>query len=138
MILFRTVPPERQALYRAAPSSSAVDIGAGSGTTGAPFDTSKSASIYRVSNGASLGHTLTFTWSGNVRSHSCEAAVRLGLQNGSTSECDACGYAEARRATSEAGARPLTRPGPLLRHGDRRPPPRTDGAIRTRAAPAPK
>ncbi|HWP67074.1 MAG TPA: hypothetical protein VNO26_14345, partial [Candidatus Limnocylindria bacterium] len=46
----------------------------------------------RVSNGVAQSHALTFTWNGSVRSNSCEAAVRLGQQNGSTTGCSACVY----------------------------------------------
>ncbi len=53
---------------------------------------SSSATIFRVSNNVAQSHTLTFTWNGSVRSNSCEAAVRLGQQNGSTTGCDACVY----------------------------------------------
>jgi hypothetical protein len=67
-------------------------VGNGSGSSTTPFNSTATATIYRVANGATLGHTLAFTWSGSVRSNSCEAAVRLGLQNGTTSDCGACGY----------------------------------------------
>src|SRR6185503_10143065 len=46
----------------------------------------------RLSNGIGQGHNLTFTWSGNVRSNSCEAAVRQGENSGATTGCSACGY----------------------------------------------
>ncbi|MCX8073848.1 MAG: hypothetical protein N3C12_15620, partial [Candidatus Binatia bacterium] len=68
----------------------------GSLNIGAPpsgsFNLGANASIYGVSNGVSKSHSLTFTWTANVRSNSCEAAVRLGEQNGSTTGCDVCGY----------------------------------------------
>ncbi|MDZ7379218.1 MAG: hypothetical protein ONB06_07710, partial [candidate division KSB1 bacterium] len=68
----------------------------GSLSIGAPpsgsFSLGANASIYGTSNGVAKSHTLTFTWTANVRSNSCEAAVRLGEQNGTTSGCDVCGY----------------------------------------------
>ena len=57
-----------------------------------PFNQSSSATIFRVSNGAGQSHSLTFTWTGSVRSNSCEAAVRQGESSGTTSGCSACGY----------------------------------------------
>ena len=47
----------------------------------------RSAHVFRVSNGAGQGHTLTFTWNGSVRSNSCEAAVRQGESSGTTTGC---------------------------------------------------
>ena len=68
----------------------------GSLSIGAPpsgsFSLGANASIYGVSNGVTKSHTLTFSWTANVRSNSCEAAVRLGEQNGSTTDCEVCGY----------------------------------------------
>ena len=68
-------------------------IGNGGSTTSVAFSPTSSATIFRESNGAAQSHTLTFTWNGSVRSNSCEAAVRVGQQNGSTTGCNACGYA---------------------------------------------
>jgi hypothetical protein len=68
-------------------------IGNGGGNTDTPFDQTANATINRVSNGVGQSHSLTFTWSGSVRSNSCEAAVRVGQQNGTTTSCPACGYA---------------------------------------------
>lgn len=68
-------------------------IGNGGGDADSPFSQSSSATIFRVSNGVAQAHSFTFTWSGSVRSNSCEAAVRVGAQNGTTTGCNACGYA---------------------------------------------
>jgi hypothetical protein len=68
------------------------DIGNGGSTTNTSFGGSSSAQIFRQSNGSPQGHSLTFTWSASVRSNSCEASVRMGNQNGTTSGCSACGY----------------------------------------------
>jgi hypothetical protein len=67
-------------------------LGAGGGTSHNPFNQSTSAQIHAVSNGGAVGHTLTFTWNGSVRSNSCEAAVRHGEGRGNTSGCGACEY----------------------------------------------
>jgi hypothetical protein len=68
-------------------------LGNGTSTTSIGINQSTGiAQIFRVSNGVPQSHTLDFTWSGSVRSNSCEAAVRIGQQNGSTTGCDACGY----------------------------------------------
>ncbi len=67
-------------------------IGNGGSTTSIPFSQSQPATIHRVSNGATQGHSYSFTWSGAARSNSCEAAVRLGNGSGSTTGCGACGY----------------------------------------------
>ena len=67
-------------------------LGNGGSTTSTGINQNSSAQIFRVSNGAAQAHSLTFTWNGSVRSNSCEAAVRQGEQNGSTSGCNACGY----------------------------------------------
>ncbi len=64
----------------------------GGATTSGPVNQSATARIDRVSNGVAQGHTLTFTWNGNARSNSCEAAVRFGEGSGNTSGCSACGY----------------------------------------------
>src|SRR5262249_8959463 len=48
-------------------------IGSGTSTTSTPFNQSASATINRTSDGAPQAHTLTFTWTGTVRSNSCEA-----------------------------------------------------------------
>ncbi len=68
-------------------------IGTGGGTTTVPFSQAGAATICRTSNGVGQAHALTFTWSGSVRSNSCEAAVRQGASNGTTTGCTACGYA---------------------------------------------
>jgi len=69
------------------------DIGNGGGDTNAGYGPlSTTATIFRVSNGVGQNHTLTFTWNGSVRSNSCEASVREGQQNGTTSGCNVCGY----------------------------------------------
>jgi hypothetical protein len=67
-------------------------IGNGGSTTNISFAPTSSATIFRNSFGVPQSHSLTFTWNGNVRSNSCEAAVRLGQQNGSTTGCGACEY----------------------------------------------
>jgi len=67
-------------------------IGNGGGDSNVPFNQSSSAEIVRLSNGAAQNHTLTFTWSGSVRSNSCEAAVRQGESDGTVTGCDLCGY----------------------------------------------
>jgi len=67
-------------------------IGNGGGDTSTAINQSSSGVIFRQSNGAGQSHTLSFTWNGSVRSNSCEAAVRLGQQNGSTTGCSACEY----------------------------------------------
>jgi hypothetical protein len=67
-------------------------LGNGGSTTSTAISQNSAATIFRVSNGAAQGHTLTFTWNGSVRSNSCEAAVRQGQQNGTTSGCSACEY----------------------------------------------
>src|SRR4051794_40100764 len=66
-------------------------IGNGGGDEYVPFSQPATAIILRTSQGAVLTHNLTFTWSGNTRSNSCEASVRQGAQNGTTTGCDACG-----------------------------------------------
>ncbi len=69
-------------------------FGSGGGNLTQNINQSANATIGpRLSNGAGQGHTLTFTWNGAVRSNSCEAAVRIGQQNGSTTGCGACQYA---------------------------------------------
>jgi hypothetical protein len=67
-------------------------IGNGTSTTSIAYNQTGAATIFNVSNGAAQAHTLTFTWSASVRSNSCEAAVRVGNQNGTTTNCSACGY----------------------------------------------
>ena len=67
-------------------------IGNTGSTQSIGINQTSSAQIFRISNGVGQPHTLTFTWNGSVRSNSCEAAVRQGLQNGSTTGCNACGY----------------------------------------------
>ena len=74
--------------------TAALDVNNGGGNNQQSLNQSNSAIIGpRLSNGAGQGHSLTFTWNGSVRSNSCEAAVRLGQQNGSTTGCGACEYA---------------------------------------------
>jgi cysteine-rich repeat protein len=77
-------------------------IGNGGSTTSGPINQSASARIDDVSNGVAQGHSLSFTWNGNARSNSCEAAVRLG-EGSSVSGCDACAYpgSPSRTATSD-------------------------------------
>jgi hypothetical protein len=68
-------------------------IGNGGSDTSTPYSqTSSPATIFRVSNGAAQGHSLSFTWTGSVRSNSCEASVRQGESSGTTSGCAVCGY----------------------------------------------
>jgi len=67
-------------------------ITAGGGNANTPFSQSNSAFIDRVSNSVPQAHSLTFTWTGNVRSNSCEAAVRVGEGGGTTTGCGGCGY----------------------------------------------
>jgi len=66
-------------------------IGNGGSTTSGPINQTSTARIDDVSNGAAQAHSLSFTWNGNARSNSCEAAVRLG-EGSSVSGCDACDY----------------------------------------------
>ena len=69
------------------------DIGNTGTTQSLPFGPlTTSAQIIQISNGSPITHTLKFTWSGSVRSNSCEAAVRQGESSGATSGCSACGY----------------------------------------------
>jgi hypothetical protein len=70
----------------------AVDVNNGGGDSQTPVNQTANATILRISNNSSFTHNLTITWNGSVRSNSCEAAVRLGQQNGSTSGCGACEY----------------------------------------------
>ena len=68
-------------------------ISSGGGDSTVPFSQGPTAAtIFKISNAVAQAHTLTFSWSGSVRSNSCEAAVRLGESSGSTSGCSACGY----------------------------------------------
>ncbi len=85
--------------------------GANTGNTGGaqiPFNNSGSAVYQRLSNGAPQTHTFTFTWSGSVRSNSCEAAVRVGQQNGSTTGCGACEYPGSPSRTQSSDGQFLT------------------------------
>ncbi len=62
----------------------------GGSTTSTPFSLAQNgaaAQIHANSNGAPVAHVLTFTWNAQTRSNSCEAAVRLGEQNGTTTGC---------------------------------------------------
>ncbi|MGH7786892.1 MAG: hypothetical protein ACRERC_08500, partial [Candidatus Binatia bacterium] len=68
------------------------NVATGGGSTSIPFSQSSSAQIFQVSNSVAQSHVLTFTWSGSVRSNSCEAAVRSGADNVSTTGCTACVY----------------------------------------------
>jgi hypothetical protein len=61
-------------------------------TESLPFNQTGSATIFGVSNGVAQSHSLTFDWSASVSSQSCEVAVRMGQQNGTTTSCTACGY----------------------------------------------
>jgi hypothetical protein len=72
--------------------ASGLDVGNGTGNNQLTLSGSSAAVINRVSNGVGQSHSLTFTWTGSVRSNSCEAAVRMGQQNGSTTGCAACEY----------------------------------------------
>ncbi len=73
--------------------SDPADLGNGGSTTSSPISQSGSATLFRVSNGAAQGHSLTFTWNGSVRSNSCEAAVRLGNGGGTVTGCSGtCQY----------------------------------------------
>jgi hypothetical protein len=68
-------------------------LGNGDSTTSVPFSQSSgTAQIFAVSNGVAQAHTLTFTYTANTRSNSCEAAVRVGADNGTTTACSACVY----------------------------------------------
>jgi hypothetical protein len=69
-----------------------LDVNNGGGDNQQTLSGSNSGFIDRSSNGVTQSHALTFTWSGNVRSNSCEAAIRMGQQNGSTTDCGACEY----------------------------------------------
>ncbi|MEO6027114.1 MAG: hypothetical protein ABIR79_09645, partial [Candidatus Binatia bacterium] len=66
-------------------------IGNGGSTTSGPINQTATARIDDLSNGAAQAHSLSFTWTGSVRSNSCEAAVRLG-EGSSVSGCTACSY----------------------------------------------
>lgn len=61
-------------------------------STSTAIDQAAAATLFGVSNGSPVAHTLDFTWSGTILSESCEAAVRLGEQNGSTLNCPGCEY----------------------------------------------
>jgi cysteine-rich repeat protein len=63
----------------------------GGTTTSGPINQTATARIDDTSNGVAQAHSLTFTWTGSVRSNSCEAAVRLG-EGSSVSGCTACVY----------------------------------------------
>ncbi|MGH7789394.1 MAG: hypothetical protein ACRERC_21160, partial [Candidatus Binatia bacterium] len=80
------------ALTTGALTHAAVDVNNGTGNQQTAVSQSANATILRLSNGVGQNHSLTFTWNGSVRSNSCEAAVRLGQQNGSTTGCGACEY----------------------------------------------
>jgi hypothetical protein len=67
-------------------------LGNGNTTTSNPFNQTGNATIFRTSNGVAQSHALTFTWNASVRSNSCEAAVRIGAQNGTTTGCSGCEY----------------------------------------------
>ena len=67
-------------------------LGNGGGTTDVPFNPTASAQIVTTAAPSGRAHVLTFTWTGTSRSNSCEASVRLGQTNGSTSGCSVCGY----------------------------------------------
>jgi hypothetical protein len=67
-------------------------IGNGGGDSNVPYNNTSTATIVRASNGVGQAHTLSFTWSGSVRSNSCEAAVRQGESEGTVTGCDLCGY----------------------------------------------
>ena len=69
-------------------------IANGGGNASTPYSLSSSptGTIFRVSNGALQGHSFSFTWSGSVRSNSCEVSVREGESSGTTSGCAICGY----------------------------------------------
>src|SRR5438094_7728926 len=51
-------------------------IANGGGDANVAFNQSSTATIFRVSNGLTTSHSLSFTWNGAVRSNSCEASVR--------------------------------------------------------------
>lgn len=73
--------------------ATAPSLGNGGSTTSSAFShSSGTAQIFRVSNSVAQAHTLTFTWSASTRSNSCEAAVRNGADNGTTTGCTACVY----------------------------------------------
>src|SRR5882724_2762226 len=67
-------------------------IGTGGGDANTAFNQTSTSIIFRVSNGSTLSHSLSFTWNGAVRSNSCEASVRQGESSGTTSGCGICGY----------------------------------------------
>jgi len=69
-----------------------VDVNNGGGDANQTVSGTSAATIDRVSNGVSQAHALTFTWTGSVKSNSCEAAVRLGQGGSTTSSCGACDY----------------------------------------------
>ncbi len=68
------------------------DLGNGGSTTSLDVNQSNSGTLFRISNGVGQAHSFRFTYSANVRSNSCEAAVRVGEQNGTTTGCTACIY----------------------------------------------
>ncbi len=78
-------------------------LGSGGGDAYSPFNQSGSAVIHRVSNGVAQAHSLTFTWSGSVRSNSCEAALRMGESGGTVTGCSGtCQYPGSPARTQSA------------------------------------
>src|SRR5438094_10544712 len=73
-------------------SAPAVDINNGGGDAHTDLSQGGAAQLFRFSGGVTQGHSLSFTWSGSVRSNSCEASVRLGESSGTTAGCSVCGY----------------------------------------------
>ncbi|HJQ84902.1 MAG TPA: hypothetical protein VKA21_12545, partial [Candidatus Binatia bacterium] len=71
-----------------------LDINNGGGNANTSISQGGSAQIFNFSGGVGQSHALSFTFTGSARSNSCEAAVRLGQQNGTTTGCtDTCEYA---------------------------------------------
>src|SRR5881398_2595997 len=73
-------------------SAPAVDINNGGGDAHTDLSQGGAAQLFRFSGGVTQSHSLSFTWSGSVRSNSCEASVRLGESSGTTAGCSVCGY----------------------------------------------
>src|SRR5438093_1077262 len=71
-------------------SAPAVDINNGGGDAHTDLSQGGAAQLFRFSGGVTQSHSLSFTWSGSVRSNSCEASVRLGESSGTTAGCSVC------------------------------------------------
>ncbi len=70
----------------------APSLGVGGSTTSSPFSHTATGTLFRVSNNVAQSHSFSFSYSASTRSNSCEAAVRVGGPNATTTDCSACGY----------------------------------------------